>query len=69
MTSIMEISPDEIHESQLDIDDFRALRPLSPQAVKCPGVYCSTGYSDEPDTTEPDGPDEPDEPIVVEEPE
>jgi hypothetical protein len=66
MTSILEISPDEIRESQLDFDDFRALKPLSPQAIRCPDVYCSGGYSDEPEPTEPEGPDEPD---VVEEPE
>jgi hypothetical protein len=66
MTSILEISPDEIRESQLDFDDFRALKPLSPNAVRCHGVYCESDYSDEPEPTEPEGPDEP---PIVEEPE
>ena len=41
------ITAAEVLESQLDIEDLKALAPGREAGVLCPGVYCSGGYSDE----------------------
>lgn len=50
--TILEITLEEIEQSQLGSEDLRGLAPLGPSAVRCDSNYCESGYSSEVETTE-----------------
>ena len=52
MSSLLEISPAEVLQSQLSDDDLRGLAPAGPSAIRCGGTYCEKDYSDDVQTEE-----------------
>jgi len=47
MSTTLDITSEEVLQSQLADDSLRGLAPAGPSAVRCSGKYCEKGYSSE----------------------